>query len=188
MFICVEGPDGGGKTSLAKEICRQMDSHYMHLTYRWHKRVNQQIWYYYAAYAWMRKHSNRRHPSVLDRWWLSETVYANIFRDSSIAPNLWEAFNNVTIADKVLNVICLPKSVDTCVKRHGARLEVEMYDSVTDVYNLYHYWWRDNLKKQPNWIRYESDVMTIKEGASLVIGAYFQQLEYGINYDQARRS
>ena len=76
IFI-LEGPDNGGKSTLAKALARKCGAEIVHSTYRFKGRM--------AAYhlAQFRKALRiaQNKPVVLDRWWPSEVAYGNTFRD-----------------------------------------------------------------------------------------------------------
>jgi adenylate kinase family enzyme len=75
-IICVEGPDGGGKTTLAQTLQAKLGAHYLHSTYRFKGKM--------AAYHWAQLRTAIRlaqsKPVILDRWWPSEIVYSNVYR------------------------------------------------------------------------------------------------------------
>ncbi len=76
VFV-LEGPDGAGKTTLAKTLQRKLGAHYLHATYKFKGRM--------AAYHWAIARQAIRlaqeKPVILDRWWPSEIVYSNVYRN-----------------------------------------------------------------------------------------------------------
>lgn len=133
MIIVLDGPDGTGKTTLAKAMCKQLHADYLHLTYRWKDRIFD---YHTAA---IRYAARKMCPVVIDRWWPSEAVYAKAFRGGSTWPLQGRLCQRVARKFAVVYVYCLPDSVQSAVKQHTqlAQIREEMYDDITDVADLY---------------------------------------------------
>lgn len=76
VFV-LEGPDGGGKTTLAKTLQAKLGAHYLHSTYKFKGKMAA---YHYAQLRKALRLAQTK-PVVLDRWWPSEIVYGNTYRD-----------------------------------------------------------------------------------------------------------
>ena len=76
IFV-LEGPDNGGKSTLAKEIARQCNGKVIHATYRFKGRMYQ----YHMAQFRMALRKAQNNPVIMDRWWPSEVAYGNTYRD-----------------------------------------------------------------------------------------------------------
>jgi hypothetical protein len=76
-IIILEGPDGSGKTTLAKEIKKIADKpYYLHLRYK----PQYGLRYYSAAFDLaIRKHL-QGHTVIMDRWWPSAIIYDTVYR------------------------------------------------------------------------------------------------------------
>lgn len=76
IFI-LEGPDGGGKTTLARTLQAKLGAHYIHSTYKFKGHM--------YAYHWAQLRKAVRlaqtKPVIMDRWWPSEIVYGNTYRN-----------------------------------------------------------------------------------------------------------
>lgn len=76
IFI-FEGPDCVGKTTLAKTVARKCNGVYIHSTYKFRGKM----WLYHLAQLRKSLRIAEKRPVILDRWWPSEVVYGNVYRD-----------------------------------------------------------------------------------------------------------
>lgn len=135
MIFVLEGPDGTGKTSLAKRICERLDAKYLHLGYRWKDKINL---YHDAAIRRCAKQSVSS-PVVLDRWWPSESLYAKAYRGGSQWPLHGRMAERIARRFGVVYIYCLPESVDQAQVNHekNKKLREEHVDDVRPVSQLY---------------------------------------------------
>ena len=140
MIIILEGPDGAGKTTLAKEIVKQTNGIYLHLSYRW----PQKIFLYHTAAIRYAARQNR--PVIIDRWWPSEAVYATSYRGQSPWPLQGRMADRVARKFGALYVYCLPETVEEhCnIFLHLKEQREEMYDDIFDVTFKYMNLWYGN--------------------------------------------
>ena len=75
-IIVLDGPDGAGKTTLAKYLQGHYGAKYIDMTYRWKKN---QFEYHTAAIHHAIQLSQKQ-LVVIDRWWMSENIYADVYR------------------------------------------------------------------------------------------------------------
>lgn len=122
--IVLEGPDGCGKTTLAKTIIERHGGKYMHITYRGE---NMGKWHLAALRRTIRYCQDQL--VIIDRHWLSEQIYANIYRGGTKHDEAARASFGFLKALDAVYVFCLPE-IQTCVERH-ARLHLtgrELYE------------------------------------------------------------
>lgn len=138
MIIILEGPDGTGKTTLAKAICEKLGAKYLHLTYRWKDKIFD---YHTAA---IRFAARQKQPIVIDRWWPSEAVYASAFRGGSDWPMQGRMLDRVARKYGAIYVYCQGASGPEQVIANHAKLKAtreEMYEDISGVAYLYHKLW-----------------------------------------------
>jgi hypothetical protein len=76
IFV-IEGPDNSGKTTLANQLMAKTNAHYLHATYKFKGRM---MLYHIALLRKAVRIAETR-PVVLDRWFPSELVYGNVYRN-----------------------------------------------------------------------------------------------------------
>jgi hypothetical protein len=156
MIYVLEGPDGVGKTTLAKEIAEQKDAQVLHLTYNanWNMRKYHDDAIYFAEML-----NNDGINVVLDRWCPSEAIYGKIFRDG---PSF-----NVDFMIKyyypLLDIQFIYCRNDNAVENHlkNAKRREEMFESMADVVEEFDGFVRDH--KSMNWIEYDYDKVNMKK-------------------------
>jgi hypothetical protein len=158
-IIVLEGPDGVGKTSLGQALVKNLGARYIHLTYR-HK--DKMDLYHYAAIRCC-AHLAQTQPVILDRWWISEILYAEAYRGGS--PFIKRHFLLEHIANKmgVTYVACLPEDrqryLDHYMEVKASRSAVELSrdppEGVEKVYDLYVDFYKTYLGLKENVMRYD---------------------------------
>ena len=156
-LIIIEGGDGTGKTTLANELVHRMGAHYCHLTYRFCDRMDQ----YHTAALELALKRLAYQPVVLDRWWISEQVYARAFRGQTRWPYMGRMLDRVAQKHAATYVLCHSSDkqvyLDSFEKLKGER--VEMYDAMDKVYDCYDAWAKLH-DSNPNLIRYDRFAFT----------------------------
>ena len=142
MIIIIEGSDGTGKTTLAKYLCKKLNAHYLHATYRF---KNTMFEYHTALLLKainLIKDTHR--PVIIDRHWVSEAVYAEVYRGGSIWGLQGRFVERVLNRVGGIHIFCLTEDFTTYKKRFKElkRSRNEMYDDVSEVAKLYNaiYW------------------------------------------------
>lgn len=92
------------------------------------------------------KIASQQHAVIIDRLHLSEHIYGTIYRGKTSYDYEWfdELVNSIP---NVKKVICLVDK-DTCMKIHDGRIEDEMFDNVSKVWDMY------NDVDDPTWTKY----------------------------------
>ena len=154
MIYLIEGPDGVGKSTLAKEIAHAKGAHIIHSSYnklwdieKYHRLIIQQAVEFLKIGI----------PVVLDRWAVSEFVYSNVFRGG---PS-YDTFGLLEEYQGFLTPIyCWNDSVE---ENHAKNKEtrIEMFDSMKEVFNEFEdYVNTDSLLR---WTRYNFDINDMQE-------------------------
>lgn len=170
IFI-LEGPDACGKTTLANRFVEQLGARRIHLTLR-----KEMFLYQLGALRTAVRESWKR-PVVIDRHWVSENVYAGVYRGgtSLLEESAWMDWALDQLG--ALYVLCLLRDDDRCVGAHLATHATgrEMYepdDRIRQVSAAYRSWYdggtmdakfgevarvaaRGGMIRRPNCIRYD---------------------------------
>lgn len=139
-IIVLEGADCTGKTTLAKGLVERFDGVYIH------NRYHKNIWpFFMASMRWAIRESQRR-LVVIDRHWISECIYARVYRGGSTVPWDVRGLHRVLRTYGAVYVICAPP-VEAVVDNHKRvkSTRKEMYDDVKDVAHRYCKLWDGGL-------------------------------------------
>jgi thymidylate kinase len=154
-IIVLDGPDGTGKTTLAKELVRKYDARYIHLTYRW---KNNMFEYNVAAVDYAARLAEQGHLVIIDRLWMSDNIYDTVFRGRVISPHLGRYVERLILKYSGIYVICLPESSRDYLN-HFNELKssrIEMYDSMEAIYQGYSQMWdKVTRERWPHAFRYD---------------------------------
>lgn len=150
----LEGPDGVGKTSLGMALQQLTGAKYMHLTYRFKDKMD----LYHSAAIRLVARAAAHQPVILDRWWISEIVYADAYRGGSKFYKTHFLLDH--IADKLgaVYVMCLPKDRDLYLKHYNVLKgkREEMYDEGMErVYDGFDYMYKRFLAYKDNCCHYD---------------------------------
>lgn len=158
-IIVLEGPDGVGKTSLGEALTEYLGAKYLHLTYRFRNKMDL---YHSAAIRLCARWADKQ-PVILDRWWISEILYAEAYRGGS--PFIKRHFLLEHIANQmgVTYVMCLPEDrqqyFDHYMSVKAGRSEAELArdppEGVEKVYDLYVDFYKSYLGHKENVMRYD---------------------------------
>jgi thymidylate kinase len=154
-MIILEGPDGCGKSTLAKAIEDKYKAIVIHASYdkSWNIRKlhRNMVWS-----ANMIEASGC--PVVFDRWALSEAVYGSVFRGSES----YDTKDLVSYTIENYAPLLIYCSNDDVVKNHLRNMQnrSEMYDDMTDVAELYDILVRSG--DYGSWLKYDFSKTTIE--------------------------
>lgn len=134
MIILLEGPDGAGKTTLAKQLATRYDLSYHH------EGLPPAGMPPLQHYGNLLEAARRGDCNVVfDRFALGERVYGPLFRGAdNITPSGWRIFERLVRATGAIQVMCLP-SYDTCYRawRSGRREMFAGDDDLRKIYNAF---------------------------------------------------
>jgi len=138
MLVVLDGPDCAGKSTLSRKLIELSGSgKYAHLTYRWPKGMHT---YHTAALRHCIRNLTKYPIVTLDRSWLSEDIYARIYRNGSDVPMSGRILQKWLDLYGAQTIIC-SDDPDVIAARHAKLKEtrVEMYngrmDMIADMYN-----------------------------------------------------
>lgn len=139
--IVLEGPDGAGKTTLATHLIENYNAEYMHLT--WTPELEKQMdSYQFNALTRAEAAVQEGKLVIIDRHWISELIYASVYREGTNYPSLSLDCFNILKNMGALYVMCLPSStsslhkyLDEFEKLKGKR--EEMYSSMEECVDAY---------------------------------------------------
>lgn len=132
-LIILEGADGTGKTTLAKALCERFNGHYIHNTYRWPKKMP----LYHTAALHRAIKLSQTQLVVIDRLWMSEAIYAEVYRGGSPWPHMGRMLDRIVRKHAGLYIICnRPEGHSEKFDQLRAERE-EMYDNVDNVAQRY---------------------------------------------------
>lgn len=175
--ILLEGPDACGKTTLAQHFVDNYGAHYIHSTWSPILETRMEQYLDYAmdiAYL-----VSQNQLVVLDRHWLSELVYTDVFREDAKRAE-WHTRVHTTFIQLLNGIVifCMPNSIASAYENFSECKDTreEMYDDIAEVIYAYHALWdgdeswrefkHDNsyvrqiiehggLKESPSFIRYD---------------------------------
>lgn len=153
-IIVFEGPDGCGKTTLAKELASIMGARYIHLTYRFKDKMD----LYHTAAIRLAAHLAQHQPVIIDRWWPSEIIYADAYRGGSKFTKQYFLLEHIATEIGVTYVFCIPANRNEYLKFYnelkGKR--EEMYNEGLDrVWQGYSDMWRTYFQIKENVCHYD---------------------------------
>jgi len=138
--ILLEGPDATGKTTLANYLVDNHNALYIHST--WSEDLETRMTQYLEHSLQIAGSVSRRQLVVLDRNWLSELVYTDVFR-KDVGRAEWHMRMHTLFISALqgLCIYCLPSNPKQYMDHFADMVEdpdrKEMYSNMADVYNAY---------------------------------------------------
>lgn len=183
MIIILEGADGTGKTTLANKLCEKLSAKYIHAT--WSRELDCRMLEYQMnilseAYE---HYIDTSLPTVIDRLWLSESVYGTCFRNGSKFPYQGRIIEKFIDSIGGFTICCLSMDLEAHKKRF---LELkdnrfEMYTSVETVVQLYNDFFYGTNKQIIRSSSYMQDI--IQAGGASTIGKHKKYFKYEIEVE-----
>lgn len=138
-LVILDGPDAVGKTTLANKILDGDDGGYVHLTYdsSWSD-PDRELWklqYFSLIKAAIRLGQGK--TTVIDRHWMSEQIYARVYRGGSNLNAECRQWDRVIQRLCGVYVICAPDAESATARHrmmHGQR--AEMYSPTPQIFEV----------------------------------------------------
>lgn len=152
-IIIVEGPDHVGKTTFCRYMQQALNARYIKLTYRWPDRM---FTYHLAAIRRAIRLAQQGRFVILDRWWLSEVLYGQVYRNGGLWPEL-HMLARVGLTHSAINVLILPETEEQYLRLRKLHKKAELYDhSEADLYRAYAAF-RDTVLHRNDWVLADKD-------------------------------
>lgn len=147
MIIVLEGPDGAGKTTLAKALLTRLGARGRYL----HDRpVKNQFVRDTAQARQAVKNLARGLVTVLDRHWVGEGIYGPVFRPDKPSLGL-RRLDSVLLRYGAAYIICAPPVEQLCAEfEQLRRARPEKFDTVRDVATRYLDLWHGSVIRPPD--------------------------------------
>jgi hypothetical protein len=140
--VILEGPDGAGKTTLARNICARYQLAYHH---EGPPPSGTNVLHHYARLL-----LETKQPTVFDRFHIGETIYGPLLRGgSALSPRDMTLMDRLIIGLGVTVIICLPPW-ETCLANNQDRHELIKEDNLRRVaYECWHATIYDHRRHYP---------------------------------------
>ncbi len=129
-IIVLEGANASGKTTLAKALRERYDARYVHLG------LYKNPWRWHLGALWRAIKLSQDHLVIIDRHWISECAYAQVFRDGSTYPVAARCLDRILKKHCAAYVMCVPSNYLEHVARHKKRIN-HPYPDITGVIQFY---------------------------------------------------
>jgi thymidylate kinase len=133
-IVLIEGADAAGKTSLAKRLVERFDARYLHSV------VRGDVWRWHVGALRWAAHESQHRLIVMDRFFLSELVYATVFRGKPAYDVGARVLDRVLRRFAALTVLCVPTDLQEQEARWArgrADGKKEHFSSVREVIAAY---------------------------------------------------
>jgi thymidylate kinase len=140
-FFILEGPDAAGKTTLAAELAIRLPAgstcEYMHMSYNPDNKA--MFFEHHDAFVRAANFLAQGKSVVLDRSWISENIYAHVFRGKSDLGFEMRGLHRAALKLNAIYIHCIPDPA-SAVRRHkqSAEQREEMYtvDQADQLYRV----------------------------------------------------
>lgn len=189
-IIILDGPDGTGKSTLAQYYIKKYNARYLHLTYRF---KNNMFEYNTAAIELAARWANQGHLVIIDRLWMSELVYAKVFRGGCKQAFYGRFIDRLVLRYSGIYVLCLPESSREYLSHYETlkTLRDEQYESMLHVYNEYKKLWNKcGLECWPHIFRYDMfvDGLAMEDYAEWILEKLRAEREQGFMLEPTHKN
>jgi thymidylate kinase len=120
-IIITDGPDACGKTTLQKAIVEKYGAISKHLT--WNEELNKRMFDYQLDELLEAIDLSTDNLVVIDRHWISEMIYAKVFRGGSPWPRMPYVMDALCRFNGALYILCMPGTIEGTVERHRENID-----------------------------------------------------------------
>ena len=134
-IIILEGQDASGITYLANKLLQKYNGVYLHATYRFKTKIH----IYHAALLRKALKLSKSRLVIIDRLFISEYIYAKVFRNGTSWPNEIKMFNNFCKKLNIPIVLCVPETIERGkIWFENAKKErIEMFSNIEQIIKEY---------------------------------------------------
>jgi len=131
--VLIEGADYSGKTTLAEALVERFNAYYLH------GRIFRRMWLYHVAMLRLALRMADTRLVVIDRHWLSELIYGEVYRGGPAYDLGARCLDRVLMRVGAVTVLCSPDDQEYQIKRHAARAArgEEAYRQIQRVVAIY---------------------------------------------------
>lgn len=132
-IVLIEGADAAGKTTLANHLRERYGARYLHSI------VRRDIWRWHLGALRSALRMADDELVILDRHWLSEQAYGQVFRGGPAYDAATRCFDRVLQRAGAITVLCAPLDIKRQLDRHGdlKTKRPEKFDNIERVARLY---------------------------------------------------
>lgn len=134
-IVILEGADASGKSTLAKKLLSVYKGTYLHATYRFKNKMP----IYHAALLRKALKLSKTQLVIIDRLFISEYIYAKVFRNGTPWPEAFKMFNNFCREMNIPIVLCVPDTIERgkIWFEQSRHQRIEMYKNVDKIIEEY---------------------------------------------------
>lgn len=139
-LIVLDGPDACGKTTLAEHFQKYYEAEIIHLT--WNEELEDNMDTYMLGTLLHACTLSKEKLVIIDRLWMSELIYSEVYRGGTSYPELAEDCLNLIKKYNALQITCiLPREIWVKNYKEMCSERDEMYgtdERMNKIYDLYH--------------------------------------------------
>lgn len=160
-IIVLDGTDMAGKTTLANALIKKYGGHYLHATYRFKDRI--ELYHLGLLRLAIKLHEADGKMVVMDRWWPSEMIYGDVYRNGNRVCNAgFRILHRLALRHGVSYVMCYRESreklMEEYVKHHAQRNEMYAADDrVMQIHDGFKELYESISNQRSRWHRYNLD-------------------------------